>query len=239
MAPPAGARRTRAAVVIAAGGSGRRMGGARKQFAELLGEPILLRALRPFLEHPAVTCAVVALPPEHVDSPPAWLAGLDERVVLVAGGAERGDSVRHGLDAVPESVDVVLVHDAARPLVTRDVIDRALAAAAGGVGAVAALPVADTLKEVDAIGRIVRTPDRARLWAAQTPQAFPRALLADAYRRAAAEGVRATDDAALVERYGGTVVVVEGAAENLKVTRPADMILAEALLRARAAADRR
>lgn len=209
------------------------MGGFRKQYAELLGEPILLRSLRPFLDHPAVACAVVALPAEDAADPPGWLKALDERVVVVAGGAERGDSVRCGLEAVPEAVDVVLVHDAARPLVTVEVIDRALSVAARGVGVVVAMPVADTLKEVDDEGRVVSTPDRARLWAAQTPQAFPRTMLLDAYRRAAEAGVHATDDAALVERYGGRVVVVEGSAENLKVTRPADLIVAEALLRAR------
>lgn len=229
-------RRVRAAVVIAAGGSGRRMGGVRKQYAELLGEPILLHSLRPFLAHPSVECAVVALPAEDAADPPASLTGLGERVVLVAGGAERGESVHRGLEAVPESVDVVLVHDAARPLVTREVIDRALAVAATGVGAVVGVPVTDTLKEVDAEGRIVGTPDRAVLRAAQTPQAFPRAMLLDAYRRAEQEGVVATDDAALVERYGGTVVIVEGAPENLKVTRPSDLVVAEALLRARIAA---
>ena len=227
------ARLGSAAVVIAAGGSGRRMGGVRKQFAELLGEPILVHSLRPFLEHPSIVCAVVALPAEDAAAPPSWLVELDERVVVVAGGAERGDSVHRGLEVVPESVDIVLVHDAARPLVTRDVIDRALGAAGTGVGAVVGVPVTDTLKQVDAEGRIVGTPDRAVLRAAQTPQAFPRAMLLDAYRRAAQEGVRATDDAALVERYGGTVVVVEGSPENLKVTRPADLIVAEALLRAR------
>ncbi|HEX7119463.1 MAG TPA: 2-C-methyl-D-erythritol 4-phosphate cytidylyltransferase [Longimicrobiales bacterium] len=223
-------------MVIAAGGAGRRMGGVRKQYAELLGEPVLLHSLRPFLAHPSVVCAVVALPAEDAADPPDWLSGLDERIVLVAGGAERGESVHRGLEAVPESVDVVLVHDAARPLVSRAVIDRALAAAAGGVGAVVGVPVTDTLKEVDAEERIVGTPDRSTLRAAQTPQAFPRAMLLDAYRRAAREGVAATDDAALVERYGGTVVVVEGAPENIKVTRPIDLVIAEALMRSRAAA---
>ncbi|HEX6937896.1 MAG TPA: 2-C-methyl-D-erythritol 4-phosphate cytidylyltransferase [Longimicrobiales bacterium] len=234
MVPP-----IRAAVVVAAGGAGRRMGGARKQYAELLGEPILLHSLRPFLAHPSVVRVVVALPAEDAAEPPAWLAELaarDARIALVAGGAERGDSVHRGLEAVPESVDVVLVHDAARPLVTRAVIERTLAAASGGVGAVAAVPVTDTLKQVGADGRIVGTPDRSVFQAAQTPQAFPRAMLLDAYRRAARDGVAATDDAALVERYGGKVVVVEGAPENIKVTRPIDLVVAEALLRARVAA---
>lgn len=221
----------RAAAVIAAGGSGRRVGGyVAKQFLVLAGEPVLLRTLRVFLGHPAMESIVVALPPEAAASPPSWLADLDARIRLVAGGAERGDSVAAGLEAVPEDCDVVLIHDAARPLVTRGVLDRVIAAAARGVGAVAAVPVADTIKEVDAARRIVGTPDRRRLWQAQTPQAFPRALVLDAYRRAAAEGIAATDDAALVERFGGAVEVVEGSTENLKITRPADVVLAEAIL---------
>ena len=228
--------RVRAAVVVAAGGTGRRMGGVRKQYAELLGEPILLHSIRPFLAHSSIVSAVVALPPDDAADPPSWLTGLDERVTVVAGGAERGESVHRGLQAVPDSVDVVLVHDAARPLVTTEVIDRALREAATGVGAVVGVPVTDTLKQVDATRRVVATPDRSVLWAAQTPQAFPRTLLLEAYERAEKEGFRATDDAALVERYGGNVVMVEGAPDNLKVTRPADLIVAEALLRARIAA---
>jgi tRNA threonylcarbamoyl adenosine modification protein (Sua5/YciO/YrdC/YwlC family) len=224
----------RAAVVIAAGGAGQRMGGVRKQYLELLGEPVLVHALRPFLAHPAIGWAVVALPEADLAEPPPWLTGLDPRIMLVAGGAERGDSVRRALEAVPEAAEVVLIHDAARPLVDLEVIDRALTAALAGSGAVAAVPLADTLKEVDAGGRIVATPDRRRFWRAQTPQAFPRKLLLDVCRRAEAEGFEATDDAALVEHYGGTVFVVDGSPENLKVTTPTDLVVAEALLRARA-----
>lgn len=223
----------RAAVVIAAGGSGRRMGSVPKQYVELAGEPILVRAIRPFLEETAVVRVVVCLPPEDAAHPPPWLTGLDERVLVVAGGEERGDSVRAGLNAVPEAVDVVLVHDAARPLVRGDAIRAALEVAATGVGAVVAVPVADTIKVVDGEGTITGTSDRSRLWKAQTPQAFPRGMLVDAYERAAADGVVATDDAALVERYGGRVVVVEGDPSNLKITTMADLALAEGLLRGR------
>ena len=222
-----GGSQPRAAVVIPAAGAGRRMGGLRKQYAELAGEPILLRAIRPFLAHPDVGLVVVALPPEDAADRPSFLpAG----VLVVAGGAERGDSVRAGLAAVPDSVDVVVIHDAARPLVTDEEIDRAIAAAAAGAGAVVAVPVSDTLKRVGEDGAIQATVDRAGLWRAQTPQAFPRAMIVDAYARAAAEGVAATDDAALVERYGGRVVVVEGSPRNLKVTTAADLRLAERLL---------
>lgn len=219
----------RAAVVVAAGGAGRRMGGLRKQYLELAGEPLLLHALRPFLAQRFVEWVVVALPADDPE-PPAWLAGLDARIRTVPGGVERGDSVRAGLDAVPEEADVVLVHDAARPLVGPTVIERAVEAAAAGVGAVVAVPVADTLKVV-ADGVITETADRTRLWQAQTPQAFPRAMIVDAYRRAAADGVVATDDAALVEHYGGRVVVVEGERSNLKITTEADMAVAVALMR--------
>jgi 2-C-methyl-D-erythritol 4-phosphate cytidylyltransferase len=205
------------------------MGGAvRKQYMEVGGEPILLRAVRAFVEHPGIVSVVVVLPPEDAASPPAWLTELG--VTIVAGGEERGDSVWNGLLATPEDAAVVLVHDGARPLVTADVIGRVLEAARSGA-TLAALPVTDTLKEVAADGTVVATPDRARFWQAQTPQGFPRAVILEAHRRARAEGVRATDDAALCERYGIPVRVVEGAADNLKVTRPADLAVAEALAR--------
>jgi 2-C-methyl-D-erythritol 4-phosphate cytidylyltransferase len=214
------------------------MGGRKKPFLELAGEPLLRHTLRPFLEHPLVHWVIVALPAADAADPPAWLADADGRIRVVAGGAERGDSVRNALAAVPTAADVVLVHDAARPLVPREVIDRAIAAAVAGRACVAAVPVSDTIKEVDAGGVVVGTPDRARFWRAQTPQAFPRALIVQAYARAAREGVRATDDAALVERFGAEVVVVEGAPENIKVTNPADLVVAEALLRWRRACAR-
>lgn len=225
---------TRAAVVIPAGGSGRRMGGERKQYLELAGEPMLVHAVRPFLTHDAVEWIVVALPAADAADPPGWLGALDSRVAVVAGGEERGDSVRNGLDAVPEEADVVLIHDAARPLVTIEVIGRTLTAVAEGIGAVAGIRVADTVKRVDADGRVLGTPERRRLRRAQTPQAFPREMIVAAHRRAAEEGVGATDDAALVEGYGDTVVMVEGSPENLKVTTPTDLAVAELLLRRRA-----
>lgn len=221
------AEHPRAAAVIPAGGAGLRMGGVRKQYLELEGQPILLHAVRAFMEHPAVRWVVVALPAEDMARPPLF---LPEGVTVVAGGAERGDSVRLALEAVPASAEVVLIHDAARPLVPRAVIDRALAAATAGVGAVAAIPVSDTLKRAAADGTVEATVERAGLWRAQTPQAFPRGMIVEAYARAAREGVVATDDAALVERYGGRVVLVEGSPRNLKVTTPEDLRLAALLL---------
>jgi len=221
----------RTGVVLAAAGRGTRLGGHRKPFMELAGEPVLARALRPFLQHPSVEIIVVALPAAEVAAPPAWLAALDPRIRLVAGGEERGDSVRCGLEALPAELDVIVVHDAARPLVSAAVVDRAITAAARGLGVVVAVPVTDTIKEVDADGRIVGSPERSRLWAAQTPQAFPASLLRAAYRQAKQEGISATDDAALVAHCGGTVVVIEGDPGNLKITTQADLVLAAALLR--------
>lgn len=227
----------RVAAVIAAGGSGARMGGGgpRKQYLELAGEPVLLRALRPILAHPDVEWVVVALPPGDADDPPF---PFPDGVSLVEGGTERGDSVGRALDAVPEEADVVLIHDGARPLLTAALVERTLRAAAGGTGAVAAVPVSDTLKRARSDGRITGTVERRDLWRAQTPQAFPRSMIVDAYRRAREEGVRATDDAALVERYGGGVMVVEGDVRNLKVTHPEDLVLAELLLGAETGEDR-
>ena len=216
-------------MVIPAGGAGRRMGGATKPLLELAGRTILERSMDPFLERGDVHWVIVALPQGLAAAPPAWLMG-DRRIDVVAGGAERGDSVRNALAAVPMEADIVLIHDAARPLVSAAVIERCINAAADGRSAIAAIRVVDTIKEVDEGGRVVSTPDRRMLWAAQTPQAFPAEVLRNAHARAASDGISATDDAALVARYGGTVMVVEGAPENFKVTTQADLTIAAALL---------
>lgn len=204
------------------------MGGVRKPFLELLGEPVLVHALRPFLVQDSVVAVVVALAPDDATSPPGWIEALDTRVSVVAGGRTRTESVGKAIDALPPDVDVIAVHDAARPLVTRETVAACIAVAAEGEGAVAGCPAVDTMKEVDGDQGIVATPDRSRLWRAHTPQVFPADLLRRAYAEA---GGGATDDAALVERAGGTVRMVDGGAWNLKVTRPEDVPVAEALLR--------
>jgi 2-C-methyl-D-erythritol 4-phosphate cytidylyltransferase len=204
------------------------MGGTKKPYLTLAGEPILLHALRRVLERPDVTAVVVAVASEDLQRPPRWLAELDPRITLTAGGATRSDSVRAALAALPPDLDVILVHDAARPLLAPDVLERCVRVAADGKGAVAGYPAVDTLKEVDASGRVLGTPERARFWHAQTPQAFPAAVIRRAYERA--DGAAATDDASLVERLGETVVMVEASPRNLKVTRPEDLALAELFL---------
>lgn len=217
-------------VAIPAAGLGTRMGGEKKQFLELDGVPVLLRSLRPFLALPQVHAVAVALPEEDLAAPPAWLQGVDERVVLVAGGVTRTESVGAALRALPGSCGILLVHDAARPLVTTEIITRCIAAVTPGRGAVVGWPAVDTLKETDEGDRIVSTPMRERIWHAQTPQGFPRDVILSAYEAALREGIHDTDDAALVERLGGEVIMVRGAPWNLKVTRPEDVRMAELLL---------
>jgi 2-C-methyl-D-erythritol 4-phosphate cytidylyltransferase len=205
------------------------MGGVRKPFLELGGEPVLLHALRPFLADHRVSTVVVALVDADAANPPEWLL-VDSRVSVVAGGATRSESVRRALGAMSESVTVIAVHDAARPLVAADVVRACIDLAATGIGAVAGCPAVDTLKEVDGEGRVISTPDRERLWQARTPQVFPAALLRRAY---AAEAGDATDDSALVERLGAVVRMVDDHGENVKVTRASDLTFAESVLRLR------
>lgn len=208
-----------------AGGAGTRFGGpVRKQYLRIGGTPVLLRAIRPFLHHPRISTIIVVLPPDDVADPPAWLADLPVRIV--AGGPERGDSVVNGLLATPDDAASVLIHDGARPFVSAEIIDRVLDACVHD-GAIAAVPVTDTIQQVDAGGAVIHTPDRSALWHAQTPQGFPRAGILQAYRQAAEEGVTGTDDAGLYARYAGPVRVVMGAYDNLKVTRPDDLPIAE------------
>jgi len=191
---------------------------------------MLLHSVQAFHARADVAMVVVVLPKAFAADPPPWLFQCDiDRLLLSVGGRERAESVANGLEDLPDEVDYVLVHDAARPLVPDDVIDRVVAAAREGEGAVAALPVVDTLKEVDEAGRVVRTVDRARLWRAQTPQGFPRAMIERAHAEARRAGVLATDDAALCERLGLPVRVVRGSERGLKVTEEADFGRAEAL----------
>ena len=217
-------------VVVAAGQGGRFGGDVPKQFLPVGGVPVLLRALRPFAGHPEVARVVVVLAPPHAERPPAFLAPLaGAGLTIVAGGRERADSVAAGLRALGAECEVVLVHDGARPFVERRVIDAVIAHARAGDGAVAAVPVSDTLKE-QAAGDptlVSRTLSRERLWRAQTPQGFPRRLLEDAYSRA--HDATVTDDAALVEACGAAVRLVPDTSRNFKITTRDDLSLAEAL----------
>lgn len=221
-------------VIIVAAGQGTRVGGATpKQFLEIAGKPMLLRSITPFARHPEVAHVVVVLPADFVIERPAWLnpqrAGFP--LSVVAGGAERSDSVAAGLAALHRACRFVLVHDAARPFVAAGLIDRVLVAVRAGQAVVPALPVTDTIKEMDPddATRIARTVLRDRLRRVQTPQGFPREMLVEAHAAARREGWSATDDAALVEQAGGTVRIVDGSPRNLKVTTAEDLEFAEYL----------
>jgi 2-C-methyl-D-erythritol 4-phosphate cytidylyltransferase len=220
-------------VVVVAAGTGVRAGpGGPKQFRTIGGVPMLLRALRPFLTRADVARIVVTLPSGVAQQPPQWLGDLlGERLAGVTGGDTRAASVRAGLDALGQPPAVVLVHDAARPFVDAATIAAVIERARTGVGAVAAVPVGDTVKDVDDDGRVARTVPRGRLWRAQTPQGFPGAMLTAGYARWPADAPPPTDDAEAVAAAGFPVEVVAGSAFNIKVTTEEDWHLAEALAR--------
>ena len=225
------------AVIVVAAGSGTRTGASElKQFRWVAGKPMLLHSVQTLMARSDVASVICVLPRSHAGDPPPWLFQCDvERLVVTVGGETRFDSVVQGILELPEETRIVLVHDAARPLLADDVLERVIATARTGVGAVAALPLVDTLKVVGADGHIARNVPRAGLWRAQTPQGFPREMLEGAYHAAwsarAATPVPATDDAAVCERAGHTVVVVRGSERLLKVTEAPDFARAEAVAR--------
>ena len=218
-------------VVIVAGGSGSRVGGTElKQFRWVAGKPMLLHSVQLFQLRADVAIVVVVLPKAYAADPPPWLFQCDiDRLLVSTGGRDRAESVYNGLEDMPEEVEIVLVHDAARPLVTGESIERVVQGARTGVGAVAGLPVVDTLKRVSEAGRILETIDRTQLWRAQTPQGFPRGMLERAHLDARRQGISATDDAGLCERLGLPVMMVQGSERALKVTEEADFARADAL----------
>jgi 2-C-methyl-D-erythritol 4-phosphate cytidylyltransferase len=221
-------------VVIVAGGSSSRTGaGARgelKQFRWVAGKPVLLHSLQTFMARPDVVSVVCVLPRDYVADPPPWIFQCDiDRLMLAPGGRTRSESVRLGLEDLPDEASIVLVHDAARPFVDDATINRVVDTVRRGECAIAALPVVDTLKEVGPESQISRTVDRERLWRAQTPQGFPRAVIVRAHREATGEQAAATDDAALCERLGIPVVVVRGSERAMKITDETDFARAEAM----------
>ncbi|MEV4190072.1 2-C-methyl-D-erythritol 4-phosphate cytidylyltransferase [Streptomyces toxytricini] len=241
-------RPRRTAAVIPAAGRGVRLGpGAPKALRALGGTPMLIHAVRAMARSRAVHLVVVVAPPDGAAEVRRLLDEhpLPDRteLLVVPGGDTRQESVAAGLAALPDDITCVLVHDAARPLVPVDTVDAVVEAVRDGAPAVVpALPLADTVKEVEP-GKpgepepVVATPERARLRAVQTPQGFDLATLRRAHEAVAVSGEGATDDAGMVERLGTTVVVVPGHEEAFKVTRPLDLVLAEAVLARRRATD--
>jgi 2-C-methyl-D-erythritol 4-phosphate cytidylyltransferase len=213
------------------------MGGpVPKQFLTLGGQPIIVHTLRVLQAASVIDAILLAVPQAEMEYCLTEIVKphrFTKVTKVVPGGAERQDSVRHALEAVPEDADLVLVHDAVRPFLTERMVEDVVRMARAKGAAVVALPVRDTVKQVGADRVIERTVDRGPLWLAQTPQAFRRDWLLAAHRKALTQGVRATDDAYLVEWSGHPVSVIEGSGENIKVTRPEDLVIGEAILAAR------
>ena len=229
------------AAIIVAAGKGTRLRGP-KQFVELAGLPMVGWSIQTFAAMPEIDEIVVATEPESFEPMRALFARLaPERAPLVVrGGATRQQSVYAGLKSVAQAYEGVLVHDGARPLVSVEDVRAGMCEVRAGRAALLAIPVVDTIKTVDPeSGRVGATLDRRKLWAAQTPQFALTADLREAHERARRDGMDATDDAALLERIGIEVVVVPSTSENFKVTLPADVARAQAILQDRALASAR
>ena len=228
---PAGPR---TAAIIPAAGSGRRLGGPTpKQFLSIRDVSILARTLRIFESSPLIheICLVVPRGLEkRCRQDLVVIQALKKVIHIVAGGKTRQDSVYRGLQNISPAVTRIVVHDGVRPFITPDLLARTIRGCRGKVGAVAAVPLKDTPKRIDAKGMILSTPDRDRLYAAQTPQVFPKKILMEAYRKAYTDGISGTDDSSLVERLGYSVRIVEGSYDNIKITTAEDFRLAEAIL---------
>lgn len=220
--------RPKCTAIIVAAGQGSRMGGAvKKQFLLLEGKPILAHTLAVFESAPEVDAVVLVLGREEA-SAGNWLS-YGKVLAVVPGGAQRQDSVRAGLAAVPVDTEIVLVHDGVRPFVRREEVRQVIELAAQKGACVLAQPVKDTIKVADADRKILATPDRTSLWQAQTPQGFRLDLLRAAYENAAVSG--ATDDSALVESMGVDVFLLPGSEQNIKITTPWDLQIARLILK--------
>jgi 2-C-methyl-D-erythritol 4-phosphate cytidylyltransferase len=224
--------------IVPAAGEGSRFGGAvRKQFIALNGLPILSHTLRALAASRALAVMIVVVPPgeESRGRDALSLARVDIETEVISGGQERQDSVYKGLQRAKPDTDMVLIHDGVRPFVSREVVLATIEGAEEWGAAVAAVPVTDTIKQVDTGGLVVDTPAREQLWAVQTPQVFRYALLMRAHQSVREHGIVVTDDAALVERIGVKVKVVRGSYENVKITSEEDLPLANLILRRRLA----
>ena len=226
--------------IFPAAGKGKRMqAGMNKVLVELEGMPILVRTLARFSRCQAVDRLVVVVAAHEVDFVTDMLTGADREFGLkpwqvTAGGSERQYSVWNGIQAVEGAAeeDIILVHDAARPLVSEKTILETIRVAEAKGAAIAAVPAKNTIKLCNAAGEVVETPDRSRLWEVQTPQGFRRDILVRANQQAMAESFLGTDDASLVERLGQKVFIVESDYRNIKLTTPEDMVIAKAFLAA-------
>lgn len=225
------------AVIIPAAGSGSRMGTRiPKPFLKLQEKTILEHTIRSFLKVEQVSQVIVATSREWISDVQTIFANLSFSEVtfnVVEGGKERQDSISKGLGVVSEAIELVAVHDAVRPFIHKELIIKCSRVALEFGGAIIAVPAKDTIKEVDRDSNIKNTPDRSKLWQAQTPQIFRKELLVEAYKLAKKGNYLGTDDASLVERIRGIVKIVEGDRRNLKITYPIDFKIAELILKER------
>ena len=206
-----------------------------KQYLRLAGRPVLVHTLQVLEACPGVDGLFVVVPPQDAASVRSGVIdpwNLKKVAAVIAGGRERQDSVRAGLDALGRDAEIVIVHDAVRPLIGVETVERCIREAAECGAVTVGVPVKDTVKEVAPDGRVLRTCDRSALWLTQTPQAFRRDILERAHREALRDGIRATDDTSLVERLGIAVRMIPGDYRNIKITTPEDLVIAEALLAA-------
>lgn len=223
----------RAAAVIVAAGQARRMNGVNKQFIELCGRPVIAHVLDAFLACSDIERIALVVAEDNVDAYERWLRqyyGFFEDITIIAGGPERQYSVLNGLTSLPEGIEAVAIHDGARPMVTPHLIERSLGAAIEFGAAAVAVPVKDTIKQADGQDFVSRTLNREMLWAMQTPQAFRYDIIMQAHQLALEQGYLGTDDAVLVERAGYRVKLIMGAYDNIKITTPDDVPMAEALM---------
>lgn len=223
---------SRCAAIVVAAGSSTRMGGIDKIFAELGGMPVLRRTALALCASDYIERLVIVTRAERIEEVRALCADLPKPFSVVCGGSSRSESVRFGLRALPGEISLVAVHDGARPLITADRIDEVIAAAEESGAAILAVPLRDTVKQARG-GKVLTTPERATLFAAQTPQVFDRALLTHALAQAQERELNLTDDASAVEALGHTVLLSRGSDENIKLTTPVDFRVAEAILRER------
>jgi 2-C-methyl-D-erythritol 4-phosphate cytidylyltransferase len=222
-------------LLIAAAGSGRRMGADRnKLLLPLAGRPVLAWTLDAALKAGSIEWIGIVGQPVDREAMAALMQRAGQPIAWINGGSTRQQSVARGLAALPPDARHVLIHDGARCLVEPEVLDRCAREVLAGDAVVAATPVTDTIKTVDADGYITSTPDRAKLWAAQTPQGFAVEQLREGHRQALAQGWSVTDDASLYERLGWPVKVLDAGPANIKVTTPFDLTVAAAVLALRA-----
>ena len=218
------------AIFPAAGQSRRMQSASNKNFLTLAGTPVLLLTLQAFLKSALIEELIIAAAPDEISLVEKMIVGIEKPCRVVAGGSERQYSIANALKVLSPSTEIVLVHDAARPLISVETINAVIDAARRFGGAIAAVPAKNTIKIIDGDQFVESTPSRSKLVEVQTPQGFRRDILIDAYAQAERDGFLGTDDSSLVERLGVRVKIVMSDYRNIKITTPEDLSIAETLL---------